>query len=95
MLISIITLNFQNYCYKLKTEIYKEKICSFLFQAEAAEKEKLSSKMEQNSIEEKIKSCDKTVDQSDNIKCDSNCQCSEDMNKLTLNQKPDMSKLEF
>ena len=93
MLFSIITLNFQNYCYKLKTEIYKE-ICCFLFQAEAAEKEKLS-KMEQNSIEEKIKSCDKTVNQSDNIKCDSNCQCIEDINKLNLNQKPDMSKLEF
>ncbi|XP_052086704.1 cytoplasmic tRNA 2-thiolation protein 1-like isoform X2 [Mytilus californianus] len=58
--------------------------------AEEAEKARNAT---ENSEDQK--SCDKSSDQSNNRTCGSNCQCSTDISKLTLNSKPDVSKLDF
>ncbi|XP_063403767.1 cytoplasmic tRNA 2-thiolation protein 1-like [Mytilus trossulus] len=60
--------------------------------ADEAEKAK---KAAENLNSEDQKSCDNSSEQSNNRNCGSSCQCSTDISKLTLNSKPDVSKLEF
>ena len=73
----------------------KEKLAILSKSGDGKSCDKIICQSGDNCSDASVKSCDKSSDQLEKRSCSSHCQCTTDIEKLTLNSKPDMSKLNF